>query len=264
MSLEVIDKGRDSQTRPFPVLFVHGAWNAAWCWDEHFLDFFADKGYRAVALSLRGHGNSTAPGGLHACTISDYVDDVRTVAKTLPVAPVLIGHSMGGLVVQKYLERHAAPAAVLMASMPPQGALGSGLRWMKRHPWHFTKMAITGRSLAYVNTVALARERFFCAHTPDAVVSNYAARLREESGLTGISSIVNRARPGRVTTTPLVLGAGEDGATSAAEVHATARAYRTDPQFFPGMGHAMMMEPGWAAVAGRIHHWLITRRLSRV
>ena len=39
-----------------PVLFVHGAWHGAWCGDEHFLDFFADKGYRAVALSLRGHG----------------------------------------------------------------------------------------------------------------------------------------------------------------------------------------------------------------
>jgi len=56
--LEVIDKGRCSDEHPAPLLFVHGGNLAAWCWDEHFLDFFADKGFRAVAVSLRGHGAS--------------------------------------------------------------------------------------------------------------------------------------------------------------------------------------------------------------
>ncbi|PRC62971.1 alpha/beta hydrolase, partial [Mycobacterium sp. ITM-2017-0098] len=35
--LEVIDKGSASAAHPAPLLFVHGAWHAAWCWDEHFL-----------------------------------------------------------------------------------------------------------------------------------------------------------------------------------------------------------------------------------
>ena len=56
--LEVIDKGSATDSHPVPLLFVHGAWHAAWCWDENFLGFFADKGYRAVALSLRNHGSS--------------------------------------------------------------------------------------------------------------------------------------------------------------------------------------------------------------
>ena len=45
------------------------------------------------------------------------------------------------------------------------------------------------------------------------------------------------------------------------EVLATARAYRTEAEFFPDMGHNMMLEPGWAAVAERIHTWLGTHRL---
>jgi pimeloyl-ACP methyl ester carboxylesterase len=53
--IEVIDKGCVSESRPVPLHFVHAAWHAAWCWDEHFLSFFADKGYRALAVSLRGH-----------------------------------------------------------------------------------------------------------------------------------------------------------------------------------------------------------------
>jgi len=260
--LEVIDKGCSSEFHPIPLLFVHGAWHAAWCWDENFLSFFAGKGYRALALSFRGHGNSPSDKPLRSCSVADYVDDVRSVADTLPTSPVVIGHSMGGLIVQKYLESHDAPAGVLMTSMPPQGNLGSALRWIRQHPWHFTKMAITGKSLAYVNTPRLARERFFSAHMPDAQVLQYATRLQEESARIGVDCLVlNLPRPKRVTTPLLVLGGHDDGAHTAKEIRATARAYRTEAEFFPRMGHNMMLEPGWAAVAERIHTWLGTHGL---
>ena len=259
--LEVIDKGCVSQTHPVPLLFVHGAWHAAWCWDEYFLSFFADKGYRALAVSLRGHGSSPTPKRLRNCSFTDYVEDVSSVVDSLPTRPVVIGHSMGGLIVQKYLESHDAPAGVLMASMPPQGNLASGLRWMKRHPWHFAKMTITGESLPYVSTAQLARERFFSRHTPDSLVLNYASRLQEESARSGFDGLLNLPRPDRVTTTLLVLGARDDGAVTPKEVHATARAYGTEAEFFPNMGHDMMLEPGWGAVAERIHAWLGTQGL---
>lgn len=259
--LEVIDKGRVSAAHPAPLLFVHGAWHAAWCWDEHFLDFFADKGYRAVAVSLRGHGNSRSPKPLRLCSIADYVEDVRTVADGLPARPVIVGHSMGGLVAQKYLEANAAPAGVLMASMPPLGYLGSSGRWLRRHPWHFAKVLATGKSLPYVSTPQLARERFFSAHTPESLILKYSARLQEESARAGVDGMFILPRPRRVTTTLLVLGAGEDGAVSAAEVRATARAYHTEAQFFSGMGHNMMLEHGWEVVAERIHTWLGDRGL---
>ena len=77
--LEVIDKGSSTDSHPVPLLFVHGACIAAWCWDEHFLDFFADKGYRAVALSLRGHGASSLSKPFNSCSIADYADDVHDV-----------------------------------------------------------------------------------------------------------------------------------------------------------------------------------------
>ena len=70
-----------------------------WCWDEHFLDFFTDKGYHALAPSLRGHDGSPISKRLRKSSIADYVDDVCSVADNLPTAPVLIGHSMGGFIV---------------------------------------------------------------------------------------------------------------------------------------------------------------------
>jgi len=259
--LEVLDRGAPTDAHPAPLLFVHGAWHAAWCWDDHFLPYFADRGYRALALSLRGHGASGTDKPLNDCTFADYEADVAAVAATLPVPPVLVGHSMGGFVVQHYLQSHPAPAAVLMASMPPEGYLRSGLRWLRRHPWHFAKMSVTRTTLPYVGTPALARERFFCAATPEEIVARCIERLGEESARSGSDGVTHRPRPERVSTPMLVLGAADDGAVTTDEVRATAHAYHTEADFFPGMGHNMMLEPAWSAVADRIDAWLVERGL---
>jgi pimeloyl-ACP methyl ester carboxylesterase len=213
-------------------------------------------------VSFRGHGESPVDKPLRACSVADYVQDVSSVAERLPNAPVVIGHSMGGLIVQKYLESHAAPAGVLMTSIPPQGNFGNALRWIRHRPMHFAKMTITGKALPYITPPQLARERFFSPHTPEADVRRYAARLQEDSSRIGIDCLLLRLpRPKRVTAPLLVLGAEEDGAHTRNEILATGRAYGTEPVFFPDMGHNMMLEPGWAAVAACIDRWLGTRGL---
>ena len=260
--LEVIDKGSCTKAHPAALLFVHGVGHGAWCWDEHFLDFFADKGCRALAVSLRGHGGSSTSKPLRKCSIADYIDDVDSVAESLPTRPVVIGHSMGGFVVQKYLESHHAPAGVLVASFPPGGSAGMSLRRWKRHPWVSVRTIITGKVLPGLNTPKLAREAFFCAHTPETEVVRCAGQLQEESPTALLETMFpNRLKPQRVTTPVLVLGAECDGGVAPNEVRATARAYRTEAEFFPDMGHDMMLEPEWAAVAERIHTWLGTHRL---
>jgi pimeloyl-ACP methyl ester carboxylesterase len=262
--LEVIDKGSCSESHPVPLLFVHGGWHAAWCWDEHFLDFFANKGYRALAVSLRGHGNSPSSKPLRSCSIADFVDDVESVADRLPTRPVVIGHSMGGFVVQKYLESHDAPAGVLLASVHPRrGARGATLRFGRRHPWLTLKSALTGDTMANVRTPALAREFMFSARTPESLVVDYVGRFQQESRRAVWLDLMflNLVKPQYVRAPLLVLGAECDGSIRAEEVRATARAYRTEAEFSPEMGHDMMLEPQWAAVAERIHTWLGTRDL---
>jgi pimeloyl-ACP methyl ester carboxylesterase len=257
--LEAIDKGSCSQAHPVPLLFVHGGWHGAWCWDEHFLDFFADAGYRAVAVSLRGHGTSPCTKAIRSCSIAEYVDDVCTAADNLGGRPVLIGHSLGGFVVQRYLENHTAPAAVMVGSVPPQGVLGLALRIWRRHPW-ISIRAFTGNTLLeFINTPALTRDYLFCPNTPETIVESCMTRAGPESlRAAALDPMVRRVRTRLVTTPMLVLGAEHDGLVSTSDVRATARAYRTEPEFFPGMGHNMMLEPAWADVARRIHTWLET------
>jgi pimeloyl-ACP methyl ester carboxylesterase len=268
--LEVIDKGSISKSHSAPLLFVHGGQHAAWCWDESFLDFFATNGYRPVAVSLRGHGTSPNPVSPRACSIADYVEDVCEVAERLPHAPVVIGHSLGGFVAQKYLESHAASAAVLIASAPPQG-VGAGmlrtaaglLRTSTRHPWLSGRATLAGKSASGSNKPDRVREMFFSPHTPESLVVRYAERLEKEHiGRFALDmAFLNLPKPDRVSTPMLVLGAQCDRSVTPREVRATARSYRTQAEIFPNMGHDMMLEPGWAAVAERIDTWLSTRGL---
>jgi pimeloyl-ACP methyl ester carboxylesterase len=260
--LEVIEKGSCSEAHPVPLLFVHGGWHGAWCWDDHFLDFFADAGYRAVALSLRGHGTSPRTKPLRSCSIADYLDDVRAAADNLGGRPVLIGHSLGGFVVQRYLENHDAPAAVLVGSVPPQGVLRLALRVWRRHPWISIRAFAGDTLLEFIDTPARTRDYLFSPHTPETIVESCMERAGAESlRASAIDPMFRRVKTSRVTTPTLVLGAEHDGFVSNGDVRATARAYGTEPEFFSGMGHNMMLEPGWADVAKRIHVWLETRDL---
>jgi pimeloyl-ACP methyl ester carboxylesterase len=221
--LEVIDKGSSTESHPIPLLLVHGGCPATWCWDEHFLNVFADKGFRAVALSWRDHGRSTLPKSLRSCSVADYLDDVRWVADNLGGQPVLIGHSTGGFVVQKYLEDCSAPAGVLLASTPPQGILRASMRVRLHHPWTAIPANTFGQSHEIFNTPRLARV-FFCAHTPGPVVESCAGRVQPDSmRAVFVDQISRLPKPRRVTTPMLVLGGDDDGTLSNDEVRATAR-----------------------------------------
>jgi pimeloyl-ACP methyl ester carboxylesterase len=246
---------------PAPVVFVHGAWHGAWCWSEHFLPYFADHGYLAHALDLRGHGGSEHRHRLRWTRIADYVDDLDRVVRGLGTTPVLVGHSLGGAVVQKYLETRPAVAAALLASVPPAGALPATLRLAARHPLAMLKANAT-RSLQHlVATPELARAAFFSDDLPDDLLLAYFSCLQDESYRAFLDVLFfNLPRPARVTTPVLVLGADRDTFFTRREIEATARAYRTRATFFP-MAHDMMLEAGWQDVADHILRWL--NRLGR-
>lgn len=264
MNLEVIDRYSNEAKFSTPLLFVHGAWHGAWCWDVHFLNFFAAQGFNVHAVSLRGHGHSDGRDTLRWARIADYVEDVAEAALRLPAPPVVIGHSMGGLVVQKYLETHTAPAAVLLAPVPPAGVLATTLRLAWRHPLIFAKVNLKLSLYPLVATPALARESFFSEDLPEASLKAYWEQLQDESFMGFLDMLaLNLPRPRLVKTPMLVLGAEKDTVFSPDQVKATARAYNTEAEIFQGMAHDMMLEPAWQAVAERIAGWLKQKELVK-
>jgi len=257
MRLEVVSRHPDAPVSQTPLLFVHGAWHGAWCWSEHFIDTFVARGYSVYALSLRGHGTSEGRERLRWWRIADYVADIRQVVAQLPQPPVLIGHSMGGFVVQKYLESEPARAAVLLASVAPHGILKAYLRFALHHPLPALKVVLRLSPYQVVGTPALAREMLFSSRLPADTTDAYYQRIQEESFLAFVDMMaLDLPRPKRVTTPVLVLGGTADKTIEVPDVEATARAYRTQARLLPDVAHDAMLDPDWQAVADSIIEWL--------
>ncbi|MDR2924937.1 MAG: alpha/beta hydrolase [Azoarcus sp.] len=239
-----------------PLLFVHGAYLGGWCWEEHFLPWFAERGWDAHAVSLSGHGNSRGREHLDSLSIDNYVSDIIEAVDLLPVPPILIGHSMGGMVVQKYLERAAAPAVVLMASVPPQGLIYSALGLLFTAPQLLGDLnRIMGGGEPSADSL---RDALFHQPVTAEKLDRYWKHSQAESHRAiWDMTLYNLPHTARVYRAPmLVLGAQYDSLISPGQVQMTADAYGTHPEIFLNMGHAMMLERDWEQVAVRIDEWL--------
>jgi pimeloyl-ACP methyl ester carboxylesterase len=257
VELEIISRYPVASQHPTPLLFVHGMLHGAWCWDVHFLDYFAQHGFEAHAVNLRGHGNSEGRGELRWTRIADYVEDVANAVRQLSSPPILIGHSMGGFIVQKYLEDHVSPAAVLLSSPSPAGLLPAALRNARRHPIAFAKVSLTQSLLPLVATPRLAREAFFSEDLADQQLLKYWKQMQDDSFMAFLDMVaLDLPRPAKVKTPLLVLGVGRDNMLKPSEIKATARAYNTQLEIIADVAHNSMLEPRWQAVAERILAWL--------
>jgi non-heme chloroperoxidase len=263
--LEVLSS-TPSQPRPGlpPLLFLHGAYTAAWCW-EHYLPFFAAAGFRCHALSFSGHGESRRRDHLDSYSIDDYVNDVVETIATLPAPPVLIGHSMGGFVVQKYLEKHTAPAAVLICSVPPQGLAASAFGMLFNQPGLFADLnrLMTGGQVALDSL----RAALFAQPVSVDDLTRYYRMAQPEShraiwdmmlfNLPHTTHVLEHLPDGRDSLR--VLGAEHDMIIPASLVEMTARSFGTDATLYPGMGHGLMLEADWRHPAQDIIDWLTAR-----
>jgi pimeloyl-ACP methyl ester carboxylesterase len=241
------------------ILLIHGAWHGPWCW-QGFVKRLTERGHDVRAVQLRGHDHPT---GRIWHRVHHYVEDVERAVKEFSAPPILVGHSLGGLLVQKYLERHAAAKAVLMASVPLGGTVRAAARLAARHPVEFLKVNLLLRLRPLVNTPELVRRMYFTAETPQNVVDHCFAHIQDESYLAFLDSMMVLARPRRVQVPMLVLGAEQDAIFTESEVRSTARAYGVEAEIFPGMGHDMMLDQGWQGVADRIDGWMRTDTQAR-
>jgi len=262
MKLEMISKCLVGEHHPTPLLFIHGTLHTAACWDVHFLDYFAEHGYAAHALNLRGHGNSEGHEKLRWTRIADFVEDVESAVQQLPSPPILIGHSMGGFIIQKYLEEHNTPAAVLLSSASPFGLLPTAIRTARRQPWAFARVNLTMSLLPMIATPELVGEAFFSRDLPRELLVEYWKQTQDDSFRAFLDMVVlDLPKPEKVKTPVLVLGAARDSMIGPREIEATARAYHTQAEIIPDVAHNSMLEQGWQNVAERILAWLNERQV---
>ena len=109
------------------VVLVHGAWHGAWAWHVT-ASMLESSGYNVFVPDLPGHGiDGTAPA---AVTLDAYVQKVVAILDSLPEPAVVVGHSMGGIVISQASEvrpNRVAKLVYLAAFMPMNGESGLSL-----------------------------------------------------------------------------------------------------------------------------------------
>lgn len=241
-----------------PVLMVHGIMGGAWYFAK-WLQYFSSRGHPAYALNLRGHHGSRPIENFGQVSVMDYVADVRDAAAGIrerhPGAPlVLVGHSMGGLVVQKAAESISPGAAILLSSVPPRGIPLLSWPLFRRELKHVSAM-LTSRAIT-VNPRDAAD--LFLNKVDPTEVASFLPLWAPASGRVGREITFGRiAVDAKKVTCPVVVIAGaEDVAIPPRIQRKVARKYSALFRLYEGNAHFLIWETGWDRIAADVAAWL--------
>lgn len=253
MKIEVVSRGTRG-ARP-PLLFIHGAFHSAACWDHHYLPWFADRGWETHALSLRGHGGSSGDAAPDMPGLADYLDDVRSVMQRIGRPVVLIGHSMGGVLAQMArAQRQNVVASVLLASSPLRPALPVVLRMLALHPVAFVRSQLFGDTEAGRSAFT---SFFFAPDLDPALRARYTEDLSGESdrALKDVFSRDPPPRSDRAAGPALVVAGRDDWSIPLRDQRQLAEHLGASFEICSG-AHDLMLDPHWMQSATAIDSWL--------
>ena len=244
-----------------PLVFVHGGYTSSACWAVSFLPFFQRRGYSCYAVDLSGHGDSAGRGELDSFGLDDYTDDVAQLVAGLSAAPVLIGHSMGAVVVQRYLETAIARAVVLMAPVPPTGLAASGVQLALRQPDLLAEIERARRGEFTANTLRVMREVYFSPDVSAEQFARFQPMVQGESmrALGELMALALRLPGNKPRIPALVIGGELDALFAANRLYMTAAGWNAETCVIPRAGHMLMMDPQWRSAAQKIDDWLGVR-----
>lgn len=253
--------------QPRTIVFITGAFVHHSCW-KHWQDHFESKGYQtfapawpykdAPAEMLRNCHPSAEIASNRLSALTDHYADI---VSRQPEAPILIGHSIGGLIVQLLLQRGLGAAGVGIHSVPPQGIMTFKFSFLKAG-WHalgfFTSvkrsylMSFSTWKYAFTNGMdcSTQKEGYYKYAIPE-------SKLIVRDTLTAAAKI-NFNKP----HAPLLLTSGSDDHSIPASLNYTNyRRYKNknsvvDYKEFKGRNHFVLGQPTWKEDADYILDWL--------
>jgi len=247
------------------ILMVHGMWGGDWCW-ENYRHYFEERNYRCHTPTLRYHDvdpKDEPHPGLGTISLMDYAQDLEEYIRNLDEKPLLMGHSMGGLLVQMLGARGLAKGLVLLTPASPGGINALKLSviksfwsiltkwgfWRNPHRLSFEAAVYSMMHLLPETDKKAAYEKFVYE----------SGRAAAEIGfwqfdLKGASKI----DAAKVTCPVLVISGAEDRITPAAVVRKVASKYKTVSTYqeFENHAHWVLGEPGWEEIAAFVYDWV--------
>lgn len=246
------------------ILCVPGICHGAWCF-ENFLEFFPKNGFDCFALSFRGHAGSMGHESLNKFGLSDYSEDIKVCIeycsnkkKVMKSIPFLLGHSMGGAVVQNFIGKYAnhIRGAILFA---PATAGGMGI-WEQIKPIFSDGLGSGFKMLNLIKknkpvpTAVMKRSAFFSGRVSDEKIEYYNKLLHNESKKA--TSELGKAYTDNYNKDDIpvmVIGSYADAYFGKESLNKTADAYKCSKddarkrlEILPDLCHDMMLdEKGW-------------------
>ncbi|MGE8500373.1 MAG: alpha/beta hydrolase [Pseudomonas sp.] len=248
------------------VVFIQGEWLSADAWNN-FRRRYSACGYTCIAPPWPMRDDNPRQlrrdpsAGLPQLGIAEIVEHYAQLIRRLPRPPLLIGHSLGGLIVQLLLDRGLGCAGIALAAVPPGRLLphlgvlydavplrlawGSWKRVLHLHRDDFASGA--GRTLSRSDADDLYEQQVVPA----------PGRVFFEAAL-GIGTHINFGNDCRAPL--LLVSAANDRSVPPRQVAATYRRYRrsiaiTSVKCFAGHSHWLINEPGWEVIADYTIEW---------
>jgi pimeloyl-ACP methyl ester carboxylesterase len=234
------------------------------CW-ERWVPYFQAKGYRCLAPDWPGRDKpievlrkNHPDSQLGQLTLSIVLEYLVNLIKTLDEKPILMGHSMGGLIVQLLLQRDLAAAGVAIDSAPPMGVFTTKLSFLKSNWPHITPFVSQGSPIemsferfqyAFVNTLPLAEQR--------AAYDRYVVPESRRVPRNSLTARVDFKKP----HSPLLLIAGSaDNIIPASLNKSNYAKYKqshsvTDFKEFAGRTHFTIGQKNWEEIADYVIAW---------
>lgn len=249
------------------IVFITGAFVHHSCWDQ-WKTYFESKGYQTIAppwpnknASAEALRNSHPNKEIALNRLPALTDHYAAVVRQLPEKPILIGHSIGGLIVQLLLQRGLGAAGVAIHSVPPQGIMTFKFSFLKAGwgPLGF----FTSVRKSFLMSFNQWKYAFTNGMDFDSQKEGYYRFAIPESKLIVRDTITKAAKVNFDNPhAPLLLTSGSDDHTIPASLNfANYKKYKksnsvTDYKEFKGRNHFVLGQPTWKEDAEYILEWI--------
>src|SRR3954462_9259441 len=245
-----------------PVLMIHGAFCGPWSL-EGLQQKFEGAGYSVTAPCLRFHDQAPPPGALGTTGLADYAADLEEEIRHMGEAPIVVGHSMGGLLALQLASRVSVRALILLAPSAPWGIPPTTLfeigaaQAMHLRPGYWNMVLEPSRDVALAHSLDKLprhmRDEVFGRFVPE------SGRATFEIMSWGLDlNHASEVDADAVTAPLLFLTGSDDKINPPSTVASIAALYkeRATAEVLDGMGHWLIGEPGWEKLAERALGWL--------
>jgi pimeloyl-ACP methyl ester carboxylesterase len=247
------------------IVMIHGMWGGGWYWGN-YKGFFEGKGYHCITPTLRFHDmDPKEPPNprLGTTSLLDYAEDLQKEIDKLDTLPILMGHSMGGLLAQILGSRGLAKALVLLTPASPRGIIAlrpSVIRsfWSALTKWGFWRRPMRQTlseavySMLQLLTVEEQKELF------DRFVYE-SGRAACEIGFWFLDpKRAAKVDESMIACPVLVIAGAQDRVSPASVVRKVAHKYRAVSTYreFANHAHWVIGEASWQEIAEYISDWL--------